>query len=59
MLFLDRLPTKADAGAIRDYLGIAKKPELSVEQVELRRARISMVRQDAAKEPALSEEEVG
>jgi hypothetical protein len=39
MLFLDRLPTPAEAEITRHYLGIAKRPELSAAQIEALRAR--------------------
>jgi hypothetical protein len=38
MLLLDRLPTAEEAEAIRDYLGIAKRPDLSEEERERRRS---------------------
>jgi hypothetical protein len=37
-LFMDRLPTENEAAAIRDYVGIAKRPEISAEERERRRS---------------------
>ena len=53
MLFLDRLPTAAEAEIIRSYLGVYKAPELSEEEIARRRgAGMSLVRRDSAEKPA-------
>ena len=51
MLFLDRLPTPAEAIVIRDYLGIAKRPSLSQDHVARLRVQARRFGDDLRKNP--------
>lgn len=42
-LFLDRVPTKAEAVVIRDRLGIPKKVAMSAEGLARRRAQLAVI----------------
>jgi hypothetical protein len=50
-LFLDRLPTPAEAIVIRDYLGIAKRPSLSQDHVARLRVQARRFGDDLRKKP--------
>jgi hypothetical protein len=51
ILLLDRLPTEAEANVIRDYLGIAKRPDLSEDHVERIRAQGKRIGARSRKNP--------
>jgi hypothetical protein len=59
MLFLDRLPTAAEAEVIRDKLGIRKRMEFDEETLARKREQALKARESSRQKPALEDSAMG